>query len=161
MDGGWTRRVVAGGVIRVWLPPGETLQEIGGVAVWSPDEEFGRFTVAFAEGAGDGDALLAAERRFGAVEVQQDERLERGGLEVRRLRYRSRRNTPREVVDRGEAGRDHVGGEEVETLADFLILRSGGRLIRAGYAVRADAPEALVESLEQVYQRVEIGDEGQ
>jgi len=45
------------------------------------------------------------------------------------------------------------------TLADFLLVRSGSRLVRTGYAVRADAPEDLRASLEQVYERVEIGDE--
>jgi len=145
----------------VWLPTDETLQEIDGVAIWSPDEELGRFTVTSAEGSEDGDALLAAERGFGVVEVEQDVRVQRGGLQVRRLRYRSRRHTPREVLDRGESGPAHSGGEDVETLADFLILESGSRLIRAGYAVRTDAPEALRASLAQVYARLEIGDEGQ
>jgi hypothetical protein len=159
MDGGWTRRVAAGGLVRVWLPLGETLEEIDGVAVWSPDEELGRFTVASAEGSSDGDALLAAERDYGVVEIEQDARLQRGGLQVRRLRYRSRRHMPREVIDRGEAGVAHVGGEDVETLADFLIFESGSRLVRAGYAVLTDAPEDLRSSFAEVYDRLEIGDE--
>src|ERR1041384_5051712 len=104
MEGGWTRRPAAGGVVRVWLPPGETLQDIGGLAVWSPDADFGEFSVASAEGAGGGDELLAAERGSGDVLVERDERLERGGLQVRRLRYRSRRSTSRDVIDRGKAG---------------------------------------------------------
>ena len=161
MDDGWTRRAVAGGLVRVWLPRDETLQEIEGVALWSPDSELGRFTVASAEGSGDGDALLAAERDSGAVEVEQDDRLERGGLQVRRLRYRSRHHTPREVVRRPEVGRTDVGGEDVETLADFLLVETGASLIRAGYAVRADAPEELRAALAQVYERLEIGDEGE
>jgi hypothetical protein len=158
MDDGWTRRAVAGGLVRVWLPPDEALEEVDDFAIWSPDAELGRFTVASAEGSEDGDALLAAERAHGEVEVEEDARLERGGLEVRRLRYRSRRHTPREVVRRrGE--RTDVGGEDVETLADFVLLHAGGRLIRAGYAVRGDAPEPLRTALEQVYDRLEIGDE--
>ncbi len=160
MDDGWTRRAVAGGLVRVWLPPDETLQELEGVALWSPDSELGRFTVASAEGSGDGDALLAAERDSGAVDVERDERLERGGLQVRRLRYRSRRHTPREVVRGPEGGRADVGGEDVETLADFLLLESGSRLVRAGYAVRTDAPEPLRAALAEVYDRLQIGDEG-
>jgi hypothetical protein len=161
MDDGWTRRAVAGGIVRVWLPPDETLQEVDGVAIWSPDSELGRFTVATAEGSEDGDALLTAERSFGDVEVEQDERVQRGGLEVRRLRYRSRRHAPRQVVARREGGRTDVGGEDVETLADFLLFESGSRLIRAGYAVRTDAPKPLRAALAQVYDRLEIGDEGQ
>jgi hypothetical protein len=161
MDDGWTRRAVAGGLVRVWLPPDETLQEIDDVAIWSPDSELGRFTVASSEGSGDGDALLEAERSYGDVEVEDDERVERGGLQVRRLRYRSRRQTPREVVRRPEEGRTDVGGEDVETLADFLLLQAGSRLIRAGYAVRTDAPEPVRASLAEVYDRLEIGDEGQ
>jgi hypothetical protein len=161
MDDGWTRRAVAGGLVRVWLPPDETLHEISGVAIWSPDSELGRFTVASSEGSGDGDALLAAERSFGDVEVEHDERVERGGLQVRRLRYRSRRHAPREVVRSLEGDRAEVGGEEVETLADFVLFESGRRLVRAGYAVQSDAPETLQAALAQVYDRLEIGDEGQ
>lgn len=145
----------------MWLPPGETLQDIGGLAAWSPDADFGELSVASAEGESNGDDLLAVERGYGEVVVDRDERLDRGGVQVRRLRYRSWRSTPREVIDRGEAGgRAHVGGEVVETLADFLIFETGGRLIRAGYAVRADAPESVRESLAQVYARLEIGAEG-
>ena len=158
MDDGWTRRAVAGGVVRVWLPPGETLEEVDGVGMWSPaDPALGRFTVTSAEGVGDGDALLDAERSYGEVEVEEDERSERGGVPVRHVRYRSRRDAPHKVVTGGRV----VGGEQVETLADFVLLESGGRLIRVGYAVRGDAPEALSESLEQVYRRLEIGDEGE
>jgi hypothetical protein len=161
MDDAWVRRAVAGGLVRVWLPPDETLEEVDDYAMWSPDSELGRFTVASAEGSEDGDALLAAEREHGDVEVDEDARLERGGLQVRRLRYRSRRHTPREVVRHvGEAQTD-VGGEDVETLADFLLFQAGGRLIRAGYAVRTDAPEPLRAALAQVYERLEIGTEGQ
>ncbi len=160
MDDGWTRRAVAGGLVRVWLPPDETLEEDDDFAMWSPDSELGRFTVASAEGSEDGDALLAAERAHADVEVEEDARLERGGLQVRRLRYRSRRHVPREVVKRPGEDRTDVGGENVETLADFLLLQSGNRLTRVGYAVRADAPEPLRAALEQVYVRLEIGDEG-
>jgi hypothetical protein len=161
MDDGWVRRAVAGGLVRVWLPPDETLEEVDDFAMWSPDAELGRFTVASAEGSEDGDALLAAERAHADVEVEEDARLERGGLDVRRLRYRSRRHAPREVVRRPGEGRSEVGGEDVETLADFLLLQAGGRLIRAGYAVREDAPEPLRAALAEVYERLEIGDEGQ
>jgi hypothetical protein len=161
MEGAWTRRDAAGGVVRVWLPPGATLEEDDGYASWSPDPELGRFSVTSAEGGGDGDALLAAEREAGAeVEVEEDARVERGGLAVRRLRYRSRRMTPREVIDRGVAGRMHSGGEDVETLADFVLMEVGGHLIRAGYVVQADAAPELSASLAAVYDRLEIGDEG-
>jgi hypothetical protein len=160
MDDGWTRRAVAGGLVRVWLPPDESLQEIEGVAIWSPgDPDLGRLTVTSAEGMEDGDALLEAERAHGAVEVEQDDRLERGGLKVRRLRYRSRRQTPREVVRSREGDRRDIGGEEVETLADFLLFHSDNRLVRAGYAVEGDAPGGMREALERVYERLEIGDE--
>ena len=160
MDDGWTRRAVAGGLVRVWLPPDESLQEIEGVAIWSPgDPELGRLTVTSAQGMADGDALLEAERAHGAIEVEQDDRLERGGLEVRRLRYRSRRQTPREVVRTLEEDRVDEGGEEVETLADFLLFHSGDRLVRAGYAVQPGAPVEMRDALDRVYQRLEIGDE--
>jgi hypothetical protein len=160
MDDGWTRRAVAGGLVRVWLPPDESLQEIEGVAIWSPgDPELGRLTVTSAQGMANGDALLEAERAHAAVEVEQDDRLERGGLQVRRLRYRSRRQTPREVVRTLEGDRVDEGGEEVETLADFLLFHSGDRLVRAGYAVLPDAPVEMRDALDHVYQRLEIGDE--
>ena len=162
MDDGWTRRAVAGGLVRVWLPPDETLEEIEGVAIWSPgDPELGRFSVTSAEGMEDGDALLEAERGYGAVAVEHDDRLERGGLRVRRLRYRSRRQTPREVVRSREGDRRDIGGEEVETLADFLLFHLGSTLVRAGYAVETDAPDEMRKALERVYERLEIGDEKQ
>jgi hypothetical protein len=161
MEGAWTRRAAADGVVRVWLPPGATLEEDDGYASWSPDPGLGRFSVTSAEGGGGGDELLAAERDAGAVvEVEEDVRLERGGLAVRRLRYRSRRTTPREVIDRGAAGRMHGGEEDVETLADFVLIEAGGRLIRAGYVVEAHAAPEVTASLQAVSDRLEIGDEG-
>ena len=160
MDDGWTRRAVAGGLVRVWLPPDESLEEIQGVAIWSPgDPDLGRLSVTSAEGVEDGDALLEAERGYGTVDVEQDDRIERGGLQVRRLRYRSRRQAPREVVRSLEGDRSDIGGDEVETLADFLLFHSGNTLVRAGYALDTDAPEGMLEALDRVYERLEIGDE--
>ena len=161
MEGAWTRRAAADGVVRVWLPPGATLEEDHGYASWSPDPEVGRFSVTSAQGGGGADELLAAERDAGAeLEVEADERLERGGLAVRRLRYRSRRITPREVIDGGAAGRMHGGGEDVETLADFVFIEAGGRSIRAGYAMEAGAAAEVSAALQAVVDRLEIGDEG-
>jgi hypothetical protein len=85
MAGEWHRFDAAGGAVRVWLPPGQTLRDLDGVEYWSPDPELGQFTVASGE-EGDGDRLLEAERVGGEVELEQDERAERGGIGVRHLR---------------------------------------------------------------------------
>jgi hypothetical protein len=146
------RLETAAGPIEVWLPSGAELQDVDGVAYWSPDPRLGRFTVA--PGA-DGDALLASEREGAELAVEADERGERGGRPVRRLRYRARRRAPREVV-LTPAGRRHEGGEEVEHLADFLLI---GDAVRAGYSVRADAPEDLRAAFAEVLDRLRIGSE--
>jgi hypothetical protein len=146
------RLETAAGPIEVWLPSGAALQDLDGVAYWSPDPRLGRFTVA--PGA-DGDALLAAERAEAELEVESDERGERGGRPVRHLRYRVRRHAPREVV-LTPGGRRHEGGEEVEHLADFLLI---GDAVRAGYSVRVDAPEELRARFAEVLERLRIGSE--
>jgi hypothetical protein len=154
----WHPFEVAGGAVRVWLPAGERLRDLDGVAYWSPDPELGQFSVASGED-GDGDRLLAAERAGADVDLEEDERAERGGLGVRHLRYRTRRLTPRVVIDRGSAGPMHTGGEVVEHLADVLLLRPAGRLVRVGYSVRADAPDELRRTFAQVLERVRVGSE--
>ena len=157
MAGGWHGVEAAGGAVRVWLPPGEALRDVDGIAYWSPDPRLGRFTVTSAEDPADGDELLAAERAAGRVELEADTAAQRGGLPVRRLRYRVLRHEPREVVDRGEQGPLHAGDQDVETLADMLFLRVGGRTVRVGYAVRTDAPAALRDLLAQVLDRTRVG----
>jgi hypothetical protein len=147
----------AAGPLEVWIPPGEALQDLDGVSYWSPDPRQGRFMIAPAPGE-DGDALLASERAGGALEVEADERSERGGLPVRRLRYRVRRELPREVV-LGPAGRRHEGGEEVEHLGDVLLIGEGPQTVRAGYAVRGDAPGELRARFAEVLDRLRIGSE--
>ena len=106
----------------------------------------------------DGDGLLAAEAEGGALEVEADERSERGGLPVRRLRYRVRAETPREVV-LGPAGRRHEGGEEVEHVGDVLLIGAGAETVRAGYTVRSDAPGDVRARLAEVLDRLRIGTE--
>ena len=162
MEGPWTPHETAGGLVRVWLPEGERLEHYGGLAQWSVGAGEGRFTVASAEsgGDGDGDALLAAERdNGGEVEIERDERDERGGLEIRRLRYRSRRRAPRVVVDAGGGHRTDAGGDVAETLADFLLFHADGRLVRVGYAIDGSASDAVRAALTEVLERTEIGDE--
>jgi|tagenome__1003787_1003787.scaffolds.fasta_scaffold20733215_2 hypothetical protein len=146
----------AAGPLDIWLPPGETLTDVDGIAYWSPDPRQGRFTVTDADA--DGDELLATERAHGDVEVQADERSSRGGADVRRLRYRVRRESPREVVAT-EQGRMHLGGEAVDHLSDVLLVASGGHVARAGYSVRADAPAELRATFAEVLDRVHVGDE--
>jgi hypothetical protein len=145
------------GPIDVWLPPGAALEDVDGVAYWSPDPRLGRFTVAPAAGE-DGDALLATERAGGKVEVEADERTEHGGRPVHRLRYRVRRDAPREVV-LTPAGRRHEGGEQAEYLGDVLLIGEGPQTVRAGYAVRADAPDELRARFAEVLDRLRIGSE--
>jgi hypothetical protein len=151
------RLETAAGPIEVWLPPGAALQELDGIAYWSPDPRLGRFAVAPAPGQ-DGDALVATERASGEVDVEADERTARGGRPVRRLRYRVRRHTPREVV-LGPAGRRHEGDEDVEDICDVLLIGQGAETVRAGYAVRADAPGDMRADLAEVLERLRIGSE--
>src|SRR3954449_10202023 len=106
MEPGWHRVRTVAGPLDVWLPPGETLADVDGIAYWSPDPRLGRFTVTDADD--DGDALLATERAHGQVEVEADERSERGAAELRRLRYRVRRDTPREIAATEQGGM-HLG----------------------------------------------------
>jgi hypothetical protein len=158
--GDWHPFDAAGGAVRVWLPPGAAMTEADGVAWWSPDAELGAFSVLSGDaGDGDGDALLAAEGEGAEVEVERDERSERGGLPVRRLRYRTRRETPRVVIARGAAGRLHVGGEMERRLADLLLVTAGGRLVRVGYTVRDDAPAPMREDFAEALERVRLGSE--
>jgi hypothetical protein len=151
------RLQTAAGPIEVWIPPGEPLWDLDGVAYWSPDPRLGRFMIAPAPGE-DGDGLLATERAGGAVDVEADVRIERGGLPVRRLRYRVRGELPREVV-LGPAGRRHEGGEEVEHLGDVLLIGEGLHTVRAGYSVRGDAPDELRARFAEVLDRLRIGSE--
>jgi hypothetical protein len=151
------RLETAAGPIEVWLPPGAALEEVDGVAYWSPDARLGRFVVAPAAGE-DGDGLLASERAGGDLDVEADERTERGALPVHRLRYRVRRRTPREVV-LTPAGRRHEGGEEVEHLGEVLLIGEGPQTVRAGYAVRTDAPDEVRARFAEVLDRLRIGSE--
>jgi hypothetical protein len=160
MDAAWRPVQAAAGAVRVWLPAGERLRDVGGMDYWSPDPHQGRFTVASGE-VGDGERLLAAERAAGGnVTVELDEHDERGGLDVRHLRYRVYRQEPRVVV-RGEDGeRQHVGDVPVEHLSDVLLLHDGASVVRAGYTVRTDADPTLRAILAEVLDRVEVGSEG-
>jgi hypothetical protein len=160
MTQAWHPVAVAGGTVRVMLPQGEHLEDHEGIVSWSPAPESGRFTVL--RGAardGDGDELLAAERADGEVEVEHDSSAERGGLPVRRLRYRSRRHTPRVVLDRGPRGPEHGGDEDVDSLTDVLFLRAGDTIVRVGYTVLASAPSETRDILAQTLHRVRIGSE--
>ncbi|MGZ4245153.1 MAG: hypothetical protein ACXVSE_12765 [Solirubrobacteraceae bacterium] len=151
---------VAGGVVRVRLPPGQELEQHDGIARWSPDPAAGAFTVVSgAARDGGADALLAAERADSEeVEVEHDEEAVRGGLPVRHLRYRTRRHTPRVVLGGGDAPR-HTGDEDVASVNEFLFVAGGERLVRVGYSVLADAPVAVRDALQWVLDAVRIGDE--
>ena len=160
MAGDWHPFDAAGGAVRVWLPAGAALADAEGVAWWSPDPELGAFSVVSGDPAdGEGDALLAAEREGAEVEVERDERFERGGLPGRRLRYRTRRETPRVVLAGGDAGPVYAGGESEQRLADLLLVTSGGRLVRVGYTVRDDAPPAMRADFAEALERVRLGSE--
>jgi hypothetical protein len=151
MDDPWRPVQAGAGAVRVWLPAGERLEEVGGLEYWSPDPRQGRFTVA-----ADGEDVLGAERAAGGeVTVELDERGARGGLEVRRLRYRVRLQEPRDALE----GHRHVGDVPAEHLTDVLLLRRGDRVIRAGYTVRADADPELRATFAEVLDRVRVGSE--
>jgi hypothetical protein len=157
MNSAWHRVETAAGPVDVWLPSGETLDDVHGIAYWSPDPRLGRFTIVSDED-GDGDALLATERAHGEVAVESDERSERGGTPVRRIRYRVRRTEPRDVLV--EAGQTrYTGGTEAEHLSDVMLIDAGAQTVRAGYSVRADAPAELRERFAEVLDRVRIGSE--
>lgn len=147
----------AAGPVGVWLPSGESLQDVDGIAYWSPDPRLGRFTV-ISDDDPDADALLAAERAHGEVELEATERSQRGGLDVRRLRYRVRRTEPRDVLLVGGEQR-HVGGAPAEHISDVLLIGDRGAGARAGYSVRADAPEELRAEFAEVLDRVRVGAE--
>jgi hypothetical protein len=147
----------AAGPIGVWLPSGESLDDVNGIAYWSPDPRLGRFTVISDEDP-DGDALLATERAHGEVSLESDERSRRGGVDVRRVRYRVSRSEPRDVVRIGGEER-HVGGALAEHISDVLLIGDGAAGARAGYSVRADAPDALRAQFAEVLDRVRVGDE--
>jgi hypothetical protein len=151
------RLETAAGPIDVWLPSGASLEDVDGVAYWSPDPRLGRFVVTPAAGE-DGEALLATERAGGELDVEADERTERGGQPVHRLRYRVRHRVPREVV-LTPAGRRHEGGEEVEHLGEVLLIGAGPQTVRAGYSVRADAPDELRARFAEVLDRLRVGSE--
>jgi hypothetical protein len=160
MTQAWHPVAVAGGTVRVMLPEGEDLEDHEGIVSWSPAPESGRFTVL--RGAaqdGDGDELLAAERSDGEVDVEHDSSAERGGLPVRHLRYRSRRHTPRVVLDRGSEGLEHGGDEDVDSLTDVLFVRDGNTIVRVGYTVLASAPSETRDVLAETLDRVRIGNE--
>jgi hypothetical protein len=106
----------------------------------------------------DGDALLATERAHGEVALESDERSRRGGVDVRRVRYRVSRTEPRDAVLIGGEER-HVGGALAEHISDVLLIGDGAAGARAGYSVRADAPEALRAQFAEVLDRVRVGDE--
>jgi hypothetical protein len=152
---------VAGGVVRVQLPPGQELEERDEIARWSPDPEAGAFTVVSgAPQDGGADELLAAERAGAeTIEVECDDETVRGGLPVRHVRYTSRRHTPRVVLARGDGGPSHAGDEDVSSLSEFLFVAGPRQLVRVGYSVLADAPPAVREALQTVLAGIRIGDE--
>lgn len=152
---------VAGGVVRVQLPPGQALDQRDEVARWSPDPTAGAFTVVSgAPEDGGAEELLAAERAGAeTLEVERDEQTERGGLLVRHVRYTSRRHTPRVVLAGGDEGPRHAGDEDVASLNEFLFVAAPRRLVRVGYSVLANAPPAMREALQSVLAGVRIGDE--
>ena len=92
------------------------------------------------------------------MEVESDERSSRGGVDVRRVRYRVRRSEPREVV-RTERRAAHVGGAPAEHVADVLLIGAGAAGARAGYSVRADAPPELRAQFAEILDRVRVGGE--
>ena len=152
---------VAGGAIRVQLPPGQGLQQRDQVARWSPDIAWGAFTVVSgAPEDGGADELLAAERagaeRF---ELERDEETVRGGLPVRHVRYISRRRTPRVVLAGGDQGPHHTGGEDVTSHSEFLFVEDTERLVRVGYSVLAGAPADVRAALQTALDGVRVGDE--
>jgi hypothetical protein len=151
----------AGGVVRVRLPPGQMLEQREGVAHWSPDPDAGAFTiVSGSSDDGGADELLAAERASAQeVEVEYDEEMMRGGIPVRRTRYRTRRHTPRVVLDDAAHGARHVGDEDVSSCNEFLFVADGEQLVRVGYSVVADAPAGVREALKSVFDGVRIGGE--
>jgi hypothetical protein len=160
MTQAWHPVAVAGGTVRVMLPEGEDLEDHEGIVSWSPAPESGRFTVLrSAAQDGEGDELLAAERSDGEVDVEHDSSAERGGLPVRHLRYRSRRHTPRVVLDRGSEGLEHGGDEDVDSLTDVLFVRDGNTIVRVGYTVLASAPSETRDVLAETLDRVRIGNE--
>jgi hypothetical protein len=160
MTQAWHPVAVAGGTVRVMLPEGEDLEDHEGIVSWSPAPESGRFTVLTgAAQDGDGDEMLAAERADGVVDVEHDSSAERGGLPVRRLRYRTRRRTPRVVLDRGSPGSEHAGDEDIDSVTDVLFLRDGDTIVRVGYTVLASAPGETRDILAQTLDRVRIGSE--
>lgn len=152
---------VAGGVIRVQLPPGQELEHRDEVARWSPAPDAGAFTIV--SGAledGGADELLAAERAGAEeFEVERDEKTARGGLPVRHVRYTSRRHTPRVVLGAGDDGPRHAGDEDVASHSEFLFVTGPERVVRVGYSVLADAPVAVRQALQTVLDDVRIGDE--
>jgi hypothetical protein len=93
------------------------------------------------------------------VDVEHDSSAERGGLPVRHLRYRSRRHTPRVVLDRGSEGLEHGGDEDVDSLTDVLFVRDGNTIVRVGYTVLASAPSETRDVLAETLDRVRIGNE--
>jgi hypothetical protein len=146
--------------VTVLLAPGEMLHEHEGITAWPDGSPGGRFTIVSAPvAAGGGDQLLAAERAGGEVAVQVDECSTRGGLPVRRLCYRTRRHEPRVILDGGAAGAIHGGDEDVEYVSDFLLIKVGPTLVRAGYAARSDVPADLRGALEQIMRTLRVGDE--
>jgi hypothetical protein len=151
MDDPWRAVQAGAGAVRVWLPAGAQLEEVGGLEYWSPDPRQGRFTVA-----SDGEDVLGAERAAGGeVTVELDERSARGGVDVRRLRYRVRVQEPRDALE----GQRYVGGVTAEHISDMLLLRRGDSVIRAGYTVRADADPELRKTFAEVLDRLRVGSE--
>jgi hypothetical protein len=155
MQAAWHRVQTAAGPVDVWLPSGETLDDVHGIAYWSPDPRLGRFTIVSDED-GDGDALLATERAHGEVAVESDERSQRGGTPVRRIRYRVRRSEPRDLLVQDDQTR-HAGGTDAEHLSDVLLIDAGDQTVRAGYSVRTDAPAELRERFAEVLDRLRVG----
>jgi hypothetical protein len=160
MSEDWRPFPVAGGTVRVMLPAGHEPEDRDGIVSWTPDPAAGRFTVLTGMlSDGDGDELLAAERSGGEVDVEIDEDSQRGGLPVRRLRYRSRRHSDRVVLDRGSQGPEYAGDEDVESLADLLFVTDRDAIVRVGYSVLVGAAQATLDVLAETLARVRIGRE--
>jgi hypothetical protein len=52
-----------------------------------------------------------------------------------------------------------VAGADVEHLGDVLLIGTGAQTVRAGYAVRGDAPDEMRARYAEVLDRLRIGSE--
>jgi hypothetical protein len=164
MGDAWIPSQAAGGVLTVWLPPGEHLQGEGAITVWPAESRFGRLTILAgpARGATPDRAateLIAGEMNAGEVSIEADDPADRGGLPARRIRYRSQYTPPHVTVEAGAAGPSTPGGAPVGRLNDLIFVLAADTLIRVGYSVLDAAPNVWRDRLAEILQRIRIGDE--